>query len=168
MEEPATTERPEFSRSVSHNHEVPIRNKHSHQDAEAVHHHIPVPGESCNGLVAPMWKVLFASDTAANFDCADSPGVVSCAPPSTFCTRTRQIDDSDSGRPITINPHDRFFRHALVKPDISRGFFQRYLSSEVVDRLDLKTLTVLGESLGACWVRTVWRSWNTTHNWILR
>ncbi len=59
--------------------------------------------------------------------------------PSTFCTRTRQIDDSDSGRPITINPHDRFFRHALVKPDISRGFFQRYLSSEVVDRLDLDT-----------------------------
>ena len=42
----------------------------------------PVPGESCNGLVAPMWEVLFASDTAANLDCADSPGVVSCVPPS--------------------------------------------------------------------------------------
>ena len=56
------------------------------------------------------------------------------------------MTDSDSGRPITINPHDRFFRHALVKPDISRGFFQRYLSSEVVDRLDLDTLTVVGDS----------------------
>ena len=33
-----------------------------------------------------------------------------------------------------------------MKPKISRDFFERYLSSEIVDRLDLKTLTVMGES----------------------
>jgi len=34
------------------------------------------------------------------------------------------MDDSDSGRPV--NPHDRFFCHALVKPVIAQGFFRRY------------------------------------------
>ena len=65
-------------------------------------------------------------------------------PSSTCCTRTRQIDDSNSGPPI--NPHNWFFRHSLAQPKISRGFFERYLSSEVVARLDLGTLTVMEDS----------------------
>lgn len=45
-----------------------------------------------------------------------------------------------------VNLHDRFFRHAFSRREVSQPFFERYLPAEVVALLDFATLTLAKDS----------------------
>ena len=48
--------------------------------------------------------------------------------------------------PELVNPHDRFFKEALARPDAARDFLRYYLPAEVTRLLDLSVLQLVKDS----------------------
>lgn len=47
---------------------------------------------------------------------------------------------------VTLNPHDRFFKEVFTRKEVAAEFFQLYLPTDLVNRLDLTSLTYLKDS----------------------